>query len=131
MAMFAKSLVAALAAATAGAVSLLPAHADQAPAAKVLGPLKAGIFKRGGKQALAYYEAEKNVCKVTVLLTEPFDETAEPRDGAVRFKTAILAGTSTRVETNEGPSLAMVCAPGAATLFVQTVDRVAFAAPAK
>lgn len=130
MAMIRNSLVAATAAAlSAGAI--LPAGAADSPAAKVLGPLKAGIFKVGGKQALAYYEAEKNVCKVTVLLTEPYDEAVQPKDGAVRFKTAILAGTSTRVETNEGPSLAMVCAPGAATLFVQTVDRVAYAAPAK
>lgn len=130
MAMIRNSLVAVTAAAlSAGAT--LPAGAADSPAAKVLGPLKAGIFKVGGKQALAYYEAEKNVCKVTVLLTEPYDEAVQPKDGAVRFKTAILAGTSTRVETNEGPSLAMVCAPGAATLFVQTVDRVAYVAPAK
>lgn len=130
MAIIRNSFIAA--ALAAGAPLAAPAHAGESMLpAKVLSPLEAGTFKMAGKQALTYYFSEKNSCKVTVLLTDVYDESKQPSDIAVRFNTSIFAGTSTRVETNEGPSLAMVCAPGAATLFVQSVDRVASVAGAK
>lgn len=109
-----------------------PAMAEESsPPAKVLGPLKAGIFRVGTKQALAYYEGEKDTCKVTVLLTDPYDDAASKLDTSVRFKATVSAGTSTRVETNQGSSLALTCAAGATTLFVEKVEQVAYVAPAK
>lgn len=134
MALIRKSILAAVFAAVAG-MAALPSHADDGAkvSAKVLAPLKVGRFDIGSKKALAYYQSDKNTCKVTVILTQPFDESNDythAANEAVRFNTAVPAGTSTRVETAEGPALALWCAPTAATLFVQTVERVAYVAPA-
>ena len=99
--------------------------------AKFLGPLKAGQFEFGHRKALTYYQADQNVCKVTVILAETYDESKDQTDTSIRFKTPVPAGTSTRVETGECPALALWCSPTAATLFVQTVERVAYVAPAQ
>ena len=109
-----------------------PAIAGEANiGAKVLGPLKAAQFEFGHRKALTYYQAEQNVCKVTVILAEAYGENNDDADTSIRFNTAVTAGTSTRIETAQGRALALTCAPSAATLFVQTVDSVAYVAPAK
>lgn len=136
MALIRKSILAAVSLAAVAGMAALPSHAGDAAqvSAKVLAPLKAGRFDIGSKKALAYYQNDKNTCKVTVILAQPFDENADyahPVNEAVRFNTAVAAGTSTRVETAEGRALALWCSPTAATLFVQTVDRVAYVAPAQ
>jgi hypothetical protein len=136
MAIFRTSLIAAVSLATAAGMAALPANADDAAkaSAKVLAPLQAGRFDIGAKSALAYFQNDKNTCKVTVILAQPFDERSDYAHAAmeaVRFNTAVPAGTSTRVETAEGRALAVWCSPKAATLFVQTVDRVAYVAPAQ
>lgn len=124
---FAKSLVAtfalsAIAAATGAAIA-----GETAIPAKVLGPLKAASYDIGSKHTLAYYEATGGACKVTVLLADKFDEKSDVYPAAVRFNTVIQGGTSDRVDSIDGPSLAFSCAPGATTLMVQTIDRVAYA----
>ena len=136
MAMIRNSILAAVSLAAVTGLAALPSHADEGAkvSAKVLAPLKAGRFDIGSKKALAYYQNDRNTCKVTVILAQPFDENADyahPANEAVRFNTAVVAGTSTRVETAEGRALALWCSPMAATLFVQTVDRVAYVAPAQ
>ena len=136
MAMIRNSILAAVSLAAATGLAALPSYADGGAkvSAKVLAPLKAGRFDIGSKKALAYYQSDRNTCKVTVILAQPFDESrdyAHATNEAVRFNTAVAAGTSTRVETAEGPALALWCSPTAATLFVQTVDRVAYVAPAQ
>lgn len=136
MALIRNSILAAVSLAAIAGMAALPSNAADGAkvTAKVLAPLKAGRFDIGSKKALAYYQADKNACKVTVILAQPFSETddyAHPVNEAVRFNTAVPAGTSTRVETAEGPALALWCSPTAATLFVQTVDRVAYVAPAQ
>lgn len=136
MARIRNSVFALLAAAAASGIAALPSAADEGAkvSAKVLAPLKAGRFDIGSKKALAYYQSDKNVCKVTVILARPYDENADytnTANEAVRFNASVPAGTSTRVETAEGPALAVWCAPTAATLFVQAVDRVAYVAPAQ
>lgn len=135
MAPIRNSLFALLTAAACG-IAALPSNADDGVkvSAKVLAPLTAGRFDVGSKKAMAYYQSDKNVCKVTVILANPYDENSDytsTANEAVRFNAAVPAGTSTRVETAVGPALALWCAPTAATLFVQTVDRVAYVAPAK
>lgn len=136
MAIVRTSLLLATAAVAAVAAFALPASADETaslPRAKVLAPLKVGHFGVGAKNALMYYQADKNSCHVSVILADGYDETRDYTKAAadaVRFNATIAAGTSTRVETAGGPALALWCAPTAATLFVQTVDRVAYAAPA-
>lgn len=136
MALIRTSILAALSAAAVAGLAALPSNADEGEkvSAKVLAPLKAGRFDIGSKKALAYYQNDKNACKVTVILAQPFDESSDythPSNEAVRFNTAVPAGTSTRIETAEGRALALWCSPKAATLFVQTVDRVAYVAPAQ
>lgn len=136
MAIIRNSILAALAATAVAGFVALPVSAESGvgPQARVLAPLQAGRFDVGSKKALAYYESEKNLCKVTVILAQPYSDSSDYSQAvnpAVRFHTNVSSGTSTRIETAEGPALALWCAPAAATLFVQSVDRVAYVAPAK
>lgn len=136
MAKILNSVFALLSAASVSGIAALPSIADDGAkvTSKVLAPLKAGRFDVGSKKALAYYQSDKNSCKVTVILAQPFDENSDythATNEAVRFNTTVAGGTSTRVETAVGPALALWCSPTAATLFVQPVDRVAYVAPAK
>lgn len=124
---FAKSLVASFAVSAIAVATGAAFAGETAIPAKVLGPLKAVSYDIGSKHTLAYYEAAGSACKVTVLLADKFDATSDVYPAAVRFNTIIAAGTSDRVDSIDGPSLAFTCAPGATTLMVQTIDRLAYA----
>lgn len=102
---------------------------DIAIPAKVLKPLKAVSYDIGSKRAVTYYEATAGACKVTVLLADRYDDRATEFPSAVRFKTLVPGGTSDRVDSIDGPSLSFACAPGANTLMVQTIERLAYAKP--
>ena len=108
----------------------VPVRASEAHIpAKVIAPLKAALFDIGSKRALTYYEAESDSCKVTVVISSKFSETAASEVAAVRFNTAVASGTSARIDTADGPSLNFACARGATTMMVQTIDRIAYAKP--
>lgn len=121
-----KMLTPALAVAVAfSGFSIEPVAAGSAIPGKILAPLKAASFNVGSKHALAFYEVEKNACKVTVVVSDPYIESASTYPAAVHFKAFVAAGTAARVETTDGPSLAVTCASGASSMMVQTIDRVA------
>ena len=122
---------AAIAAAIAG-YAALPVRAGgvSAPAATIA-PLKAKTFDMGGKRVIAYYENAAEACKVTVLVSDHLEDTGPVPTSAVRFNSTVAAGTSTRVETSEGPSLAVTCAANAANLSVEPLSRVAYQAPVR
>ena len=100
---------------------------QSASSAKVLKPLKAVSYDIGSKRAVTYYEAAAGACKVTVLVADRYDDSSTEFPSAVRFKTLVAAGTSDRVDSIDGPSLSFACAPGANTMMVQTIERLAYA----
>lgn len=124
------SMVVVASACVVGATAAL-AGASFTPNARVLAPIQAATFDVGSKRAVTYYEPGKNLCRVSVLVADRYDANSNELPTAVRFSSIVPGGTSTRVETPEGPSLALACAPGATKLFVQTIDRVAYVAGAK
>jgi hypothetical protein len=99
---------------------------DVAIPVKVVSPLKAASFDIGSKHALAYYQGAKEACKVTVVVSDAYRDDAPVSAATVRFNMSVLAGTSARMDTLDGPSLAFTCAPQARTLMIQTIDRVAY-----
>jgi hypothetical protein len=106
-----------------------PADADTAIPGKILTPTKAQSFEIGSKHALAFYQAEKNACKVTVILSDRFDEKAVTYTVALHFKAKVASGSAARVDTTDGRTLSFTCTTGASTLIVQAPEHVALKAP--
>ncbi len=110
----------------------VPVSADSSTVRlKVFAPLKGVIVDVGSKRAIGYYTANSGSCDLTLMIADAYRDDGSAATQPVRVKTTVGSGTSTRVETQDGPSLQFACAPGASTMTVQPVDRLAYAAPAK
>ncbi len=93
-------------------------------------PLGAVNMTLGTKRAIGYFTADGSTCNATLVLSEVnFKEEPGVANNATRISTAIGAGTSSRVDTEWGPSLVLSCETGAAGMTVQAIDRVAYAKP--
>ena len=92
-------------------------------------PLGAVDLTLGTKRAIGYYLADNGACNLTLLLSEiDYGEKLAIANSA-RITTVIGAGTSSRIDTEYGPSLVLSCATGASAMNVQTIDRVAYSKP--
>lgn len=110
----------------------VPVSADNsAIRLKVFAPLKGVTLDVGSKRAIGYYTATAGSCDLTLMIAEAYRDDTTATAQPVRVKTTVAAGGSTRVETQDGPALQFACAPGAVTMTVQPLDRLAYAAPAK
>lgn len=94
--------------------------------AKVLSERKGASFDVGTKKAVAFYKNELGVCKVTVMVSDTYSEQMPFNLASVRFSANVAAGTTAEVGTSDGAALSLTCAKGATTLFVETIDRVAY-----
>lgn len=128
-----KSLASTLAfAALAAAHGAVPARADGYKDVQVA-PLKVINMDVGTKHAIGYYLAENGACSLTVLLTDfSYDGDAVP--SASRVSVNVAGGTSAKVDTIDGTTMAFACAAGASNMTVRTFSRVAqspYLAPSK
>lgn len=89
-------------------------------------PAKGISLDVGSKHAVAYFLAANGGCNLTLMLSDVFTEDDQSIPSAARVNVAIGAGTTARIDTVDGPSLAFQCTPGAAAMSVETVDRVAY-----
>ena len=93
-------------------------------------PLGAVNMTLGTKRAIGYFTADANTCNATLVLSEVnYNEDPVVTNNATRISTAIGAGTSSRVDTEWGPSLVLSCETGASAMTVQTINRIAYAKP--
>ena len=119
-----KSVAATLAfAALTAAPGAVPARADGLKDVTVA-PLKVINMDVGSKHAIGYYLAENGGCNLTVLLTDfSYDGDAVP--SASRVNVNVAAGTSAKVDTIDGTTMAFACSVGASNMTVRTFSRIA------
>ncbi|MGQ0456973.1 MAG: hypothetical protein ACT4OU_07915 [Hyphomicrobium sp.] len=109
----------------------VPVNAESAPSLKVFAPAKGISLTVGPKRAIGYFTANNGHCDLTMMIADGFSDESRAVSTPVRFSTVIQSGSATRFETQGGPSLQFVCAPGATTMTVQPLERLAYVAPAK
>jgi hypothetical protein len=106
------------------------AHDDHRQAAATFRPAQGISFDVGSKRAVGYYTVANGQCNLTLVLSEAPDADGLARGSAARFKVAVHAGSSARVDTVEGKSLEFGCQPEAAKMNVRTLEQLA-AVPAR
>lgn len=114
-------------AAIASLSAAFPAAAGETGASSVK-PAQGISLNIGSKQAVAYYLQENGGCRVSVTMIDNATDTAAQSASATRVNMFVGAGTSSQIDTADGPSLAISCAAGAAGLNLQTVSRTAYIA---
>lgn len=107
-----------------------PASAEGSSALRVE-PMKGITLSIGPKRAIGYFTASGGACNLTLMLAEHFSEGWDAVSEPIRVKTVVPAGTTAQIDTLGAGSLAFSCTPGATTMMIQPVERVAYAAPAK
>ncbi len=101
----------------------VPARADGSRELSVT-PLKAINLDVGSKHAIGYYLADQGSCNLTVLLTDvAYEDGTTPSASRLNFKVA--AGTSAKVDTIDGTTMAFSCAVGADGMTIKTFARYA------
>lgn len=108
-----------------------PVSADSAISSKVYAPAKGISLTVGPKRAIGYFTANNGHCDLTLMIADGYLDEGQPTSKPVRVNTSILSGSATRVETFDGPALQFACAADAASMSVQPVARLAYAATAK
>lgn len=97
----------------------------------IVKPFKAINLSSGTKRAIGYYVADAGGCQLTLQIADKYSDYANSVSDPVRINVAVREGTSARVDSMVGPSLDFSCAMGAGQLSIQTVEKTAYAAPAK
>ena len=100
------------------------AGADSSPAL-TMKPRHGISFDVGLKRAVSYFLSESGICNLTLMIAEAMNGDEVPGGTAARFRVAVGAGKSTRLDTTEGKSLDFACAANARAMSVKVVDRVA------
>jgi hypothetical protein len=120
-----KSLISAFAfAALAAAHGATPVRAGGAKELQVK-PLKAINLDVGNKRAIGYYLADAGNCSLTVLLSDVNYQDDGTTPSASRVSVSVLGGTSAKVDTIDGTTMAFTCANGASTMGVSVFERIA------
>lgn len=101
-----------------------PAGAGGAKELRVT-PLKAINLDVGAKRAIGYYLAENGDCNLTVLLSDVFYEGEGTTPSASRFNVNVSGGTSAKVDTIDGTTMAFSCAASASDMTVRVFERIA------
>ncbi len=101
---------------------------DEEIGAKVLAERAGATFNVGSKKAVAYYQANKGACNVTVLVSETYSEQLPYSFATVRFSANVDSGTKAQLDASDGAALALTCTAGAKSLLVAPIDRVAYQA---
>ena len=118
-----------------GFVSLALAHGALPVSAgnvvRTIGPAKGITLLVGNKRAVSYYVAGADGCNLTVMLSDIYADSDVVIPSAARVNVSVGAGTSSRVDTADGPSLTFSCASGAKSMKVETIERTAYVAASK
>jgi hypothetical protein len=93
-------------------------------------PLKGITFAVGSKRAVGYYASVENACKLTLMLSDPYQGNGTAASEPVRVNLTVREGTAASVDAPEG-SLAFRCASGATAMTIQPIERTAYNATAK
>lgn len=94
-------------------------------------PLQGVSLHMGTKHAVGYYVADSGVCQLTLVVGDEIQEDALPVTGSARFRAAVGAGKTARIDTGNGRELEFRCAPGATAMTVETLKQVAYTSPRK
>lgn len=107
-------------------------NAGDAANAFIAKPLEAITLSIGGKHAHGVFTAQNGACGVTFAVVDAMTETTDVETlKPVRISTVVRAGSSSDVVAVAGATLKVACSANAATLSVEPVQRLAYAAPAK
>ena len=100
------------------------ASAGSSPAL-TMKPVHGISFDVGSKRAVSYFQNDRGLCNLTLMVTEAMNGDEEPSDTAARFEVKIDAGKTARFDTAEGKSLEFACTADAQAMSVKAVDKVA------
>jgi hypothetical protein len=89
-------------------------------------PTQGVVLDVGSKHTVSYFVPEEGRCNLTLMVGEKADENGENASVGARFRVAIEAGKSARIETAEGRSLEFSCAEGASQMSVRPLEVVAY-----
>jgi len=88
-------------------------------------PVHGISFDVGSKRAVSYFQNDRGLCNLTLMVAEAMNGDEEPSDTAARFEVKIDAGKTARFDTAEGKSLEFACTADAQAMSVKAVDKVA------
>ena len=88
-------------------------------------PVHGISFVVGSKRAVSYFQNDRGLCNLTLMVAEAMNGDEVPSDTAARFEIAIDAGKTTRLDTAEGKSLDFACTANAQAMSVKVVDQIA------
>ncbi len=94
-------------------------------------PIKGISLILGSKRAIGYYIADNGACNLTLMLQEISFAEEDFKPNAARVNMTVGAGTSSSLDTADGPSLAFKCQPNAAAMNIEVINRVAYEASKK
>ena len=89
-------------------------------------PIKGISLVLGTKRAIGYYIADNGACNLTLMLQEISFVEENFKPNAARVNMTVGAGTSSSLDTADGPTLAFKCQPSAASMKIEVIDRVAY-----
>lgn len=115
----------AIATAAVASASIAARAADTAVPSTVVKPLHAAVLQIGAKRTTSFYVAAQDKCNVTLMMADRFDDSATAYPEPLRIKVSVAGGDSARVDMVGGSTLDVQCAPGAKTMAVSKIDRVA------
>jgi hypothetical protein len=120
-------LIGGLVAGVIAAVVAGPAFSGDAVPARLLAPGKGASFDVGSTHIVGYFGAKGGQCDLTVMVGEAMSEDSAIPAAGSRVHVLVAPGTSARIDTAAGKSLAFVCAKGATAMTVKPIERVAYA----
>lgn len=82
-------------------------------------------FDLGNKRAVSYFINSDGICKLTLMLADPYTDDALP-GAATRMTISVAPGKPARIDNADGTSLGFVCAPAAASMKVTETPRLAW-----
>jgi hypothetical protein len=118
-------------AATAIAVSLSLANANQAAEVMTMKPLHALSFDVGAKRAVGYFLPDNETCKLVLTMADAPNLGEAPSLTTTRFEAAIDGGTAKSFDVAEGKALEFSCHPGAQKMSVRWLAQIASSPPGR
>lgn len=109
-------------------VEVAPLHAAETWSPLTLKPMRAVSLNEGGKHIVTYFVDAAGVCKLTMMISESWENFADepPVAKPSRVTVEVASGQSAMVDTAEGKALSFHCEERARAMTATEIDRVAF-----
>jgi hypothetical protein len=92
-------------------------------------PLQGVSLHLGSKHAVGYFVADRGTCQLTLVVGDEIrDENTLPTTASARFRAAVDAGRTARLDTGSGTELQFTCGPAATAMSVMPLRQVAYTA---